>query len=88
VVSTGVSAVGRFAEISVADTGPGNPADKLADVFKPVVSSKGSKGTGLGLPVSRKVLREHGGDVTVESEPGRGCRFVLRIPLEQQATSS
>ena len=80
-VSTGLSADGRFAEVSVTDNGPGIPAEKLADVFKPFVSSKGSKGTGLGLPVSRKVLREHGGDVIVESDPGRGCRFVLRIPL-------
>jgi signal transduction histidine kinase/pSer/pThr/pTyr-binding forkhead associated (FHA) protein len=80
-VSTGVSADGRFAEVAVSDNGPGIPADRLADIFKPFVSSKGSKGTGLGLPVSRKVLREHGGDVTVESDPGRGCRFVLRIPL-------
>ena len=80
-VSTGVSADGRFAEVTVSDNGPGIPAEKLADIFKPFVSTKGSKGTGLGLPVSRKVLREHGGDVTVESEPERGCRFVLRIPL-------
>ncbi|HET6573444.1 MAG TPA: ATP-binding protein [Fimbriiglobus sp.] len=85
--STGLSADGRFAEIAVADNGPGIPADRLADVFKPFVSSKGSKGTGLGLPVSRKVLREHGGDVTVESSPGLGCRFVLQIPLERRATS-
>ena len=80
-VTTGLTADGRFAEVSVADNGPGIPPERLADVFKPFVSSKGSKGTGLGLPVSRKVLREHGGDVIVESEPGRGCRFVLRIPL-------
>jgi signal transduction histidine kinase len=86
-VSTGVSADGRFAEVAVSDNGPGIPAERLADIFKPFVSSKGSKGTGLGLPVSRKVLREHGGDVVVESDPGRGCRFVLRIPLERRATS-
>jgi signal transduction histidine kinase/pSer/pThr/pTyr-binding forkhead associated (FHA) protein len=83
-VSTGVSADGRFAEVAVADNGPGIPAERLADIFKPFVSSKGSKGTGLGLPVSRKVLREHGGDVVVESEAGRGCRFVLRIPLSSK----
>jgi signal transduction histidine kinase len=80
-VSTGTSADGRFAEVVVADNGPGISSDKIGDIFKPFVSSKGSKGTGLGLPVSRKILREHGGDVVAESEPGRGCRFVLRIPL-------
>jgi signal transduction histidine kinase len=83
-VATALSGDGRFAEIVVSDNGPGIPADKLADIFKPFVSSKGSKGTGLGLPVSRKVLREHGGDVVVESDPGRGCRFVLRIPLHRE----
>jgi signal transduction histidine kinase len=72
---------GAFAEVAVADTGPGIPAEGLADVFRPFVSTKGAKGTGLGLPVSRKILREHGGDVTVESAPGTGCRFVLRIPI-------
>jgi signal transduction histidine kinase len=80
-VSTGVSADGKFAEVAVADNGPGIPAERLGEIFKPFVSSKGSKGTGLGLPVSRKILREHGGDVVVESTPGQGCRFVLRIPL-------
>ncbi len=69
-----------FAELVVADNGPGVPAARVADLFKPFVSTKGSRGTGLGLPVSRKILQEHGGDVTVESEPGRGATFRLRIP--------
>jgi len=69
-----------YAELVVTDNGPGVPAARVADLFKPFVSTKGSRGTGLGLPVSRKILREHGGDVTVESEPGRGATFRLRIP--------
>ena len=80
-VTTGRSADGAFAEVAVADTGDGIPADKLADIFKPFVSTKGARGTGLGLPVSRKILREHGGDVTATCEPGGGSRFVLRLPL-------
>ncbi len=87
-VSTGLSADGRFAEVTVEDNGPGIPADRLEEIFKPFVSSKGSKGTGLGLPVSRKILREHGGDVVAESTPGHGCRFVLRIPRERPAAAS
>jgi signal transduction histidine kinase len=56
------------------------PADRREEIFKPFVSSKGSKGTGLGLPVSRKTLREHGGDLIVADADGGGTRFVLRIP--------
>src|SRR5262249_55716818 len=64
------------------DTGVGTPPNKIADIFRPFVSTKGSKGTGLGLPVSRKILREHGGDILVQSQPGRGSRFILRLPIK------
>ncbi|OWK43486.1 ATP-binding protein [Fimbriiglobus ruber] len=80
-VTTELAAGGAYAEISVTDNGPGIPAERVADMFKPFVSTKGSKGTGLGLPVSRKILREHGGDVLVETAEGRGSRFILRIPM-------
>jgi signal transduction histidine kinase len=77
-VSVGVSEDGAIAEVTVADTGPGVPADKREAIFEPFVSTKGARGTGLGLSVSRKTLREHGGDVVVEDGPGG--RFVLRLP--------
>jgi signal transduction histidine kinase len=70
-----------WAMVHVRDNGVGIPADKLADVFKPFVSSKGARGTGLGLAVSRKVVREHGGDLTVTSEPGVGSTFTIRLPM-------
>lgn len=79
VVAVGVASA--FAEVTVSDNGPGIPEERIADVFKPFVSTKGSRGTGLGLPVSRKTLREHGGDVVAENLPGGGCRFTLRVPL-------
>jgi signal transduction histidine kinase/pSer/pThr/pTyr-binding forkhead associated (FHA) protein len=64
----------------VLDNGVGIPQQKLADIFKPFFSSKGARGTGLGLAVSRKILREHGGDIVVQSQPGKGSKFVLRLP--------
>lgn len=70
---------GGFAEVVVTDTGGGVPADQAEAIFQPFVSGKGARGTGLGLPVSRKTLREHGGDVV--AVPGDGGRFVLTLPL-------
>ncbi|MGL4555016.1 MAG: ATP-binding protein, partial [Gemmataceae bacterium] len=70
-----------FVRIQVKDNGGGIPADQMEDIFKPFISTKGAKGTGLGLAVSRKVLREHGGDIVVESKVGQGSLFTLRLPL-------
>jgi len=55
--------------------------EMLNDIFNLFVSTKGSRGTGLGLTVSRKILREHGGDIRVTSQPGQGSTFVLEFPL-------
>lgn len=68
--------------IVVLDNGPGIPAESLSEIFKPFVSTKGSRGTGLGLPVSRKILREHGGDITVQSQTNVGSKFVLKLPIK------
>jgi signal transduction histidine kinase/pSer/pThr/pTyr-binding forkhead associated (FHA) protein len=66
--------------VVVADNGPGIPPDQMKSLFSPFVSFKSSRGTGLGLPVSQKILTEHGGRIAVESTPGRGSRFVLELP--------
>jgi signal transduction histidine kinase len=69
-----------IAQISVADNGAGIEAEDLADIFSLFVSRKGARGTGLGLPVSQKILKEHGGQVNVESQIGRGSTFTLELP--------
>ena len=69
-----------LARIIVDDNGPGIPADQMEYLFSPFISSKKSRGTGLGLPVSQKILAEHGGRIEVHSEPGDGCRFTLELP--------
>lgn len=84
-VQTLLEASGLWARIVVVDHGPGIEPERLNDIFRPFVSSKGSRGTGLGLPVSRKIFREHGGDIMVESKLGKGSKFILRLPLRTAA---
>jgi signal transduction histidine kinase len=81
-VATLLEADGEWVRIVVLDNGIGIPLEKQPDIFKPFVSSKGAKGTGLGLAVSRKILREHGGDILLQSQPGKGSKFILRLPLK------
>jgi signal transduction histidine kinase/pSer/pThr/pTyr-binding forkhead associated (FHA) protein len=81
-VTTQPEPKGGWVRISVIDNGVGISATKLGDIFKPFVSTKGAKGTGLGLAVSRKILREHGGDILVESTAGKGTRMIFRLPLK------
>jgi len=66
--------------IAVTDNGPGIPEDQRASVFQVFESSKGSGGTGIGLAVSRKIVREHGGRIRIEGEPGEGTRFLISWP--------
>src|SRR5207244_12976790 len=80
-VGTKLEADGEMVLLVVVDNGVGISPERLNDIFKPFVSSKGSKGTGLGLAVSRKILREHGGDIVVQSQPGKGTKFILRLPV-------
>lgn len=80
VVQTGYDRAADMLLVAVSDNGPGIPEDQRAAIFNVFESSKGSRGTGIGLPVSRKILREHGGRVRVEGGPGQGTRFVLSWP--------
>jgi signal transduction histidine kinase len=79
-ILTTLESDGEWVRIVVIDNGVGIPPNKHPDIFKPFVSSKGSKGTGLGLAVSRKIVREHGGDIFVQSQIGKGSKFIVRLP--------
>lgn len=76
-ITTGVSDSSVF--VSVSDNGPGIPAENIKDIFNPFYSTK-TRGTGLGLAISQKIARWHGGNLTVESTPGKGCIFTLMLP--------
>lgn len=78
----------KIVRIVVADNGQGMDAETLATVFNLFVSTKGSRGTGLGLTVSRKILREHGGDIRATSVPGEGSTFTLEFPLQEPAEAA
>lgn len=69
------------AMVDVIDTGTGISPDTLAKLFRPFHTTKPG-GTGLGLATSRKIMRAHGGDLTVQSELGRGTKFTLTLPIQ------
>lgn len=70
-----------YALVSVSDTGSGISEDAMAHIFDPFFTTKEpGKGTGLGLSISRGIVRDHGGDIRVESIPGRGATFHMTIP--------
>jgi signal transduction histidine kinase len=81
-ILTNLESDGEWLRIVVLDNGVGIPLHKQPDIFKPFISTKGARGTGLGLAVSRKILREHGGDILLQSQPGKGSKFILRLPLK------
>jgi two-component system NtrC family sensor kinase len=68
--------------IHVADDGPGVPPEQIDRIFDLFSSTKGHGGSGLGLAVARKIVREHGGHISVTSSPGHGCTFLVRLPLK------
>lgn len=71
--------------VQVIDNGPGIPPELRERIFNVFESSKGSKGTGIGLAVSRKILREHGGDISLQDAEPHGSCFTLRWPYSQEA---
>ena len=78
-----VKAVSDSVMITVADTGPGIPADAQRRIFEPFFTTK-TKGTGLGLPVARRIIEAHDGKINVTSEAGQGTRFIINLPLEKE----
>ncbi|MEX2168901.1 MAG: ATP-binding protein [Pirellulales bacterium] len=84
-VRTSLDTANNWATITVQDTGVGIEKDDLQKIFTVFVSKKGGRGTGLGLPVSQKIMQEHGGRIRVTSEPGQGSTFTLEFPAQTPA---
>ncbi|WP_390621566.1 two-component system sensor histidine kinase NtrB [Roseimaritima sediminicola] len=69
--------------LELIDDGPGMEDSTVIHMFEPFYSTK-TGGSGLGLPTARKIIEAHGGGITVQSEPGRGTRFVLAFPVPRR----
>ncbi len=73
----------EFAIIEISDTGIGITAEKLDKIFDAYYSSK-ARGSGLGLPTTRKVVEAHDGSITVNSQVGKGTLFCIKLPLKAE----
>ena len=74
----------QWCTLKVADDGPGIPSDNLEQIFEPFYTTKPiGKGTGLGLSICHDIIRHHGGVMTVESTPGTGTTFIIKLPRKQ-----
>jgi signal transduction histidine kinase len=80
-------AIGRCTAIDVIDSGPGIPAEKLDEIFEEFsrLETGTTPGTGLGLTIARRISRLLGGDISAESEIGRGATFTLWLPVDAPA---
>lgn len=73
---------GRYICVSIADTGSGMPPEITNKIFEPFFTTKEvGKGTGLGLSIAYDIVKKHNGELTVESEVGKGSTFTIRIPV-------
>jgi signal transduction histidine kinase len=74
-------------EVTVSDTGTGMSGETLRKLWGPLFTTK-AKGMGFGLPISKRFIEAHGGNVSVQSELGKGTTFTMTIPTEQQQTDA
>jgi signal transduction histidine kinase len=81
-----VTQTAGYIYLNVSDNGIGMDATTRANVFTPFFSSKSQRGTGLGLFISNRILSQHGGGISLESEPEKGSHFSIKIPKKASVT--
>ncbi len=71
--------------VSISDTGSGIPEDRLTKIFEPFYTTKEvGKGTGLGLSITYEIVKKHDGEITVDSQVGKGTTFTIKIPVVEE----
>jgi signal transduction histidine kinase len=70
-----------WVRILIADTGTGIPPEMIRSIFEPFVTTKGEKGTGLGLWIVKGIIHNHGGKLSLRSRPGAGTVFKIDLPV-------
>jgi len=69
----------------VRDTGQGIPQTIMGNLWKPLQTTK-ARGLGLGLPICKRIVDAHGGNISVESKAGEGTSITIRLPIEREGT--
>jgi signal transduction histidine kinase len=77
---------GNIIRFEVQDNGAGMRQETQDKLFSSFFSTKGGRGTGIGLLVTKKLIEEHGGTIQFTSQPGEGTTFILRLPFEKVKT--
>ncbi|MCJ7646821.1 ATP-binding protein [bacterium] len=73
-------------EITISDNGRGIPKENLKKIFDIFFTTKGSQGTGVGLSMAYRIIKDHNGDINIESEVGKGTRFTVSLPIWEEKT--
>ncbi|HEY3582502.1 MAG TPA: ATP-binding protein [Pyrinomonadaceae bacterium] len=81
-IATGSS--GNKLWLTIEDTGPGMSAERVKQIFEPFNTTK-SRGLGLGMPYAQKVIQQHGGRITVDSQPGKGTQVKIELPANDRS---
>lgn len=80
-IAVSTRADGKSMEIRITDNGPGVPDEHRTNIFEPLFSGR-SGGIGLGLPIARRIVEQHGGTITLDSLPDQGTTFIVTLPLD------
>jgi PAS domain S-box-containing protein len=81
ILKIGTQQSDRFVSVIIEDNGPGIDPEKLGAIYEPYHTTK-TEGTGLGMMIVQRIMRDHGGEIEINSEQGRGTRLILRFPRE------
>jgi two-component system, sporulation sensor kinase E len=81
ILKVGTQRSDRFVSVIIEDNGPGIDPEKLGAIYEPYHTTK-PEGTGLGMMIVQRIMRDHGGEIEINSEQGRGTRLILRFPRE------